>query len=168
MPDMVRSDPTRRHISIRWSRRSPLSPERLLTAILAVLAVAAVGCGSTTKTTTTTPASTTTATTSAPASTTATTSGLSGTWRGQYSGAYQGTFTLTWQQAGSNLSGIIGLSAPAVSLPIHGTVVAGAIQFGTVGSFAISYSGSVSGNSMSGTYRVNGSTGGSWSATKAP
>jgi hypothetical protein len=45
----------------------------------------------------------------------------------------------------------------------------GTISFGTVGSQAITYSGSVSGDSMSGTYKVqtpNGSVGGSWSATK--
>ena len=45
----------------------------------------------------------------------------------------------------------------------------GTISFGTVGSQAITYSGSVAGGSMSGTYKVqtpNGSVGGSWSATK--
>ena len=97
--------------------------------------------------------------------------GLSGTWSGQYSGDFQGTFTLTWQQSGSNLSGTITLSAPALTTSITGTVEGGAIRFGTVGSLAITYSGSVSGNSMSGTYQTqtgNGSTaGGPWSATKA-
>jgi hypothetical protein len=43
-----------------------------------------------------------------------------------------------------------------------------AISFGTVGSgTAITYSGTVSGNSMSGTYKVNGQGGGPWSATKS-
>jgi hypothetical protein len=110
-------------------------------------------------------------TTSAPASTTApAASGLSGTWPGRYSGAYQGTFTLHWQQSGSNLSGTIKLSAPASTLPIHGTVEGDAIRFGTVGSVGIRYSGTVSGNSMSGTYKVktgSGSTGGPWSASRA-
>src|SRR5207248_353203 len=38
--------------------------------------------------------------------------GLSGKWRGQYSGAYQGHFVLRWHQSGSRLSGTITLSAP--------------------------------------------------------
>ena len=37
---------------------------------------------------------------------------------------------------------------------INGTVNGGTISFGTVGSQAITYSGSVSGDSMSGTYKV--------------
>jgi hypothetical protein len=46
-------------------------------------------------------------------------------------------------------------------------VSGGSIRFGTVGSAAITYTGSVSGTSMSGTYQVAGSPGGSWSATKS-
>lgn len=95
---------------------------------------------------------------------------LSGTWNGQYGGSYSGTFTLHWQQASSNLSGTIQLSAPASTWPIHGTVQGGSIQFGTVGSIAITYSGSVSGNSMSGNYKVqtaNGTQNGNWSASRA-
>jgi len=154
-------------------RRQPLSG-LLLTAVLAVLAA---GCGSTnSSTTTTTTASTTSAlatptATSATASTTASSTaaaagGVSGTWSGQYSGAYQGTFILTWQQTGSNLSGTIKLSSPADTLSIHGILVGGAIHFGTVGSVAITYSGSVSGSSMSGNYQVGSAAGGPWSATK--
>lgn len=95
---------------------------------------------------------------------------LSGTWSGQYGGSYQGTFTLNWQQSGSSLSGQITLSAPAQTLPINGTVNGGSIQFGTVGSTAITYSGSVSGSSMSGTYKVgtdSDAQGGNWSASKS-
>jgi hypothetical protein len=104
---------------------------------------------------------------SAPAAAAAT--GLSGTWKGQYSGGYAGTFHLTWRQSGSRLSGTIRLSAPPTTLPINGRVQGGSISFGTLGSLAITYSGTVSGSSMSGTYQVhaNGSTGGSWSAAKA-
>jgi hypothetical protein len=106
--------------------------------------------------------------TSAAVSTAAATSGaLTGTWNGRYSGGYQGTFTLTWQQSGGNLSGSITLSNPAITLPIHGTVAAGAIRFGTVGSVGITYSGTASGNSMSGSYDVGTGTGGPWSASKA-
>ena len=99
-------------------------------------------------------------------------SGLSGRWSGQYSGAYQGTFVLRWHQSGSRLSGRITLSAPSRgTLAIHGKVVGGAIRFGTVGSEDITYSGSVSGSSMSGTWKIQGPNGtaggGPWSASKS-
>jgi hypothetical protein len=99
--------------------------------------------------------------------------GLSGRWSGQYSGAYQGTFVLRWHQSGSRLSGRITLSAPSRgTLAIHGKVVGGAIRFGTVGSEAITYSGSVSGSSMSGTWKIQGpggaaAGGGPWSASRS-
>jgi len=147
----------------------------LVAALLAVTAVVAVGCGSSNSTTTSattaaaapatsTPASTTEATTTSTAAPAA--SGLSGTWSGQYSGAYQGTFVLKWVQTGSTLSGTIKLSTPPATLNINGALSGSTIRFGTVGSLAITYTGSVSGNSMQGSYQVAGSTGGSWSATK--
>jgi hypothetical protein len=99
-------------------------------------------------------------------------SGLSGKWRGRYSGAYQGHFVLRWHQSGSRLSGTITLSAPARgTVPIHGTVQGATIRFGTVGSEAITYSGSASGNSMSGTWQIKGTSGaaggGPWSASRS-
>jgi hypothetical protein len=97
-------------------------------------------------------------------------SGLSGKWSGQYSGAFQGTFTLNWTQSGSKLSGTIRLSSFNGTLPINGTVDGNAIHFGTVGSTDITYTGSVSGDSMSGTYQVhtpNGAVGGPWNATRS-
>jgi hypothetical protein len=97
-------------------------------------------------------------------------SDLSGTWSGQYSGAYSGKFTLTWTQSGSKVSGNIDLVAFGGSVPIDGTLKGDRISFGTVGSTDITYSGSVSGDSMSGTYKVhtpNGSSGGPWSATRS-
>jgi hypothetical protein len=109
---------------------------------------------------------------SAQPATAASASGLSGRWKGQYSGAYQGTFLLRWHQSGSRLSGRITLSSPARgTLGIHGQVAGSSIRFGTVGSTDITYSGSVSGGSMSGTWQIHvpsgGSGGGSWSASKA-
>ena len=93
---------------------------------------------------------------------------LSGTWSGTYGGAYHGTFTLRWKQSGSRLSGTIKLSnansTPAIT-SIKGSVHGTAIRFGTVGSAAISYSGSVSGKSMAGGYQTPGGAG-SWSAHK--
>ena len=133
----------------------------------AVLLIA--GCSSS-QTSSTLPSTTAPAASAAAAATAAAPGALSGKWSGQYSGAYQGTFILHWRQSGSKLNGTIQLSAPAGSLPIHGTVTGSTIRFGTVGSQGIQYSGSVSGSSMSGTYKVqapNGSVGGPWSATKA-
>jgi outer membrane biogenesis lipoprotein LolB len=103
---------------------------------------------------------------SAPASSPAAATGLSGSWSGQYGGAFSGTFTLTWTQTGSDLSGKITLSDPAGTTNLHGTVNGSAISFGTVGSTAVTYTGSVSGSSMSGNYQVGGQAGGTWSATK--
>jgi hypothetical protein len=119
---------------------------------------------------TTTPAATAPATSAPALATVAATAGLSGKWSGQYGGAYQGTFNLTWRQSGSTLSGHIRLSTPPSTLRINGTVKGSVIRFGTVGSTAITYSGRVSGNSMSGSYQVhtaNGSSGGPWSASKS-
>ena len=90
---------------------------------------------------------------------------LSGTWSGKYGGAYHGTFTLHWTQSGSRLSGTIKLSNTSSRPSITGTVRGSTIRFGTVGSAAITYSGSVSGKSMSGRYHTPGG-GGSWSAHK--
>jgi hypothetical protein len=90
---------------------------------------------------------------------------LSGTWSGKYSGAYHGTFTLHWTQTGSRLSGTIKLSTASSRTKVTGTVRGTTIRFGTVGSAAITYSGSVSGKSMSGRYQTPGG-GGSWSAHK--
>ena len=90
---------------------------------------------------------------------------LSGTWSGKYGGTYHGTFTLRWTQSGSKLSGTIKLSTQSSRLGLNGTVRGTTIRFGTVGSAAITYSGSVSGKSMSGTYHAPGG-GGSWSAHK--
>jgi hypothetical protein len=112
------------------------------------------------------------AATGAPAQAAAAASGLSGKWLGQYSGAYQGHFLLRWHQSGSRLTGTITLSAPARgTVPIHGRVQGGAIKFGTVGSQDITYSGSVSGSSMSGTWQIKGPSGpaggGPWSASRS-
>jgi hypothetical protein len=146
---------------------------------VSVVAFMVLGCSSSKKantqvptstgpatTTATTSGATTPATTAQAPATSAATAGLSGTWSGQYSGVYQGTFTLMWQQAGSNLSGSIKLSLPPATVGINGTVQGNAIHFGTVGGSAVTYTGSVSGNSMSGTYQAPTGNG-TWSASKA-
>ena len=93
--------------------------------------------------------------------------GLTGTWKGSYGGSFSGTFTLHWTQSGSKLRGTIDLSTGGTE-PINGTVNGSTIKFGTVGSSAIQYSGTASGDSMSGTYKVQGSSaGGNWSAHRA-
>ena len=97
------------------------------------------------------------------------TAALSGTWDGHYSGGYSGRFTLTWTESGSSLNGTIRLSSPSASLPIHGTLSSGHISFGTVGSTQITYTGSVSGATMTGRYLFAGGAGGTgnWDASKA-
>jgi hypothetical protein len=89
---------------------------------------------------------------------------LAGTWSGHYSGGYNGTFTLHWTQSGSKLTGTIKLSYPSGTYSVTGSVHGGAIEFGAVGAGA-TYTGSVSGKSMSGTYHAL-PKGGSWSAKK--
>lgn len=131
-----------------------------LALALPVAAAIAIGCSAAIATAASSP------TAGSPASKARATGGpLSGTWSGKYGGAYHGTFTLHWKQSGSQLSGTIKLSNPNSEPSIKGTVHGGSIRFGTVGSAAITYSGSVSGNSMSGSYKTPGG-GGSWSAHK--
>jgi hypothetical protein len=89
---------------------------------------------------------------------------LAGTWSGKYSGAYSGTFTLHWTQTKSKLTGTITLSNPRGKYGIDGSVKGGAISFGVVGAGA-TYTGSVSGTSMSGKYKSPGGNG-TWSAHK--
>ena len=91
---------------------------------------------------------------------------VGGNWSGTYSGYYNGTFMLSWNQSGSQVHGTIVLSSPARTLHIDGTLAGNAITFGAVGS--VTYTGTVSGSSMSGTYTVvGGGGGGSWSANKS-
>jgi hypothetical protein len=91
---------------------------------------------------------------------------LTGTWNGQYGGAFSGTFVLRWTQSGSSLTGTIRISNPANTLGVHGTLNGSAISFGTVGGRAITYTGTVSGTSMSGSYTTPDG-GGSWSASES-
>jgi len=104
----------------------------------------------------------------APASaTTAPASDLTGTWNGTYNGSYSGTFTVKWTQSGSTVDGTIALPTVGTTEQLNGTVNGDKITFGTVGSFAVTYSGTFSGSSMSGTYNVASSPAGNWSATKS-
>lgn len=89
---------------------------------------------------------------------------LAGTWSGKYGGGYTGRFTIHWTQKGSKLTGTITLSSPPGTFNINGSVRGSAINFGAVSAGA-TYTGSVSGKSMSGHYTAK-PQGGSWSATK--
>jgi hypothetical protein len=89
---------------------------------------------------------------------------LAGTWSGHYSGAFTGTFTLHWTKSGSHLNGSITLSYPSGTYGINGSVHGSAIKFGAVGAGA-TYTGKVSGKSMSGNYE-SPKGGGTWSAHK--
>ena len=142
--------------------------------VTAALAVTLAACSSSSSTTTHTKHNAAAPSSAAPATSTpaaavaaSSSSGLSGTWHGQYGGAYSGTFVLRWHQSGAGLSGRIHISSPPVTLPIHGKLAGASIRFGTVGSYRISYTGTVSGSSMSGNWRLNGpGTGGTWSASR--
>lgn len=94
----------------------------------------------------------------------ATKSKLSGEWKGRYSGAISGHFTLHWKQTGSRLHGSITLSNPQGKYGIGGSVNNGKIKFGAV-SVGAKYKGTVRGQSMSGTW-TSPQGGGSWSARK--
>jgi hypothetical protein len=95
-----------------------------------------------------------------------TTPKLAGIWTGSYSGAYSGHFTLHWRQTASGkLKGSIALSNPPGTYGITGSVRGSAISFGVVGAGA-TYTGSVSGKSMSGRYKT-ATGGGRWSAHKS-
>jgi hypothetical protein len=148
----------------------------LLVAALSLLTAAAVACSSSSPTTatggssnpTTQPATSPPVTSSPPGG--SSDSGLSGTWSGTYSGAFSGSFKLAWHQNGSKLNGVIHLN-PGGTSTINGTVNGSTIEFGTVGgSQVITYTGTVSGDSMSGSYKIKtsgGSANGSWSAHKS-
>jgi hypothetical protein len=80
---------------------------------------------------------------------------------------------LNWTQSGSALTGTIVLN-PGGPVNIQGTVQGGSIRFGTLGDsfngMGITYSGSVSGSSMSGAYRISApkqTFNGSWNASRA-
>jgi hypothetical protein len=89
---------------------------------------------------------------------------LAGTWSGRYSGAVAGTFTLRWTQSGSTLRGSIKLSNPPGRYPITGVVRSSKISFGAVGVGA-TYTGTISGRSMSGRWK-SANRGGTWNARK--
>ena len=91
---------------------------------------------------------------------------LGGIWSGSYSGSYAGTFTIHWRQKSSGaLTGTITLSRPHGTYGISGKVRGFAITFGAVGAGA-TYTGSVSGSSMSGHYKTGDGGSGHWSAHK--
>ena len=117
-----------------------------------------VGAGATSRgaTTLATTATTASAGGSATTPTAAAGGGLSGTWSGDYQqtspAPAAGTFTLNWQQSGSNVTGTINIPGACNACPISATVNGSSVTFGVVALGGIIYTGTVSGNSMSGTY----------------
>jgi hypothetical protein len=94
---------------------------------------------------------------------------VAGTW--QFSAdSPQGTFTatLTIQQDGGTIKGT--QESDFGEAPITGTVKGNAIQFsvtvnGPNGSFTVDHDGTVTGDTMKGTFKINDNSG-SWSATR--
>jgi hypothetical protein len=99
---------------------------------------------------------------------------MTGKWSGTYSSttdASTGTFAILFRQDGTQLTGSISIQPPgcvnegAITGTLNGTTIA----FGAVkGAQTIDYTGSVSGNTMSGTYSAPGCdhAKGTWTATK--
>jgi hypothetical protein len=94
-----------------------------------------------------------------------------GTWVNESPQTAVGTFTLSWAQQGNNLFGAIGVvgSTCLSGGNVTGTVNGNSLSFGAVeGSNMINYTGTYSGNTMSGTYAsACGNSKGTWSAVKA-
>ena len=90
---------------------------------------------------------------------------LGGKWKGTYSGAVSGHFTIHWKQTGTTLHGTIKLSTPSGKYAIDGGVRGKKIKFGAV-TVGAKYKGKLHGTKrMSGTW-TSGSGGGTWSAHK--
>jgi hypothetical protein len=170
-------------------RRSALAAVVVLSAAVVVLSA---GCGTvvspqaqaqSSPTASPTPTPTRTATpapTTAPSATPSPTSAgalgsLTGAWKGTWINATPktatGTFTLTWAQQGSLVVGAIGVSgSDCLSAGnVSGTVEGDKVSFGAVeGNTTITYVGTVSGTTMSGTYTTAcGNSSGTWQAIKA-
>lgn len=94
-----------------------------------------------------------------------------GTWVNESPTTAVGTFTLSWAQQGGNLFGAIGVvgSTCLSGGNVTGTVNGNSLSFGAVeGNNTINYTGTYSGNTMSGTYiSACGNSKGTWSAVKA-
>jgi hypothetical protein len=99
---------------------------------------------------------------------------LSGAWMGTWTNETPtpavGTFTLTWAQQGTLLVGAIGVTGSncIAAGNVTGSVDGNKISFGAVeGTKLITYVGTVSGNTMSGTYTSDcGPSKGTWTAVK--
>ena len=121
-----------------------------------------------------TPISTPTPTDTPTPTSTPSVAGLAGTWHGTWANKTPdhstGTFTLTWTQKGSTLSGSITIGGtPCLSGgSINGHVTGSTISFGAVhGNVTVEYEGTVAGSSMSGTYHTDcGNASGSWQAKR--
>ncbi len=100
---------------------------------------------------------------------------LSGVWSGTWTSTNPddgstGTFEIQWAQAGSALSGTITVNGtPCLTTgAITGTLAGDAIEFGSIqGQFDVDFSGTVAGETMSGTYSTScGPAEGDWEAAK--
>jgi hypothetical protein len=151
------------------------SPTAVKTSAATTQASAAATASSATAVVTSTPKQTTAASTAATAAPTVAASGLGGIWGGEYvstsTPGSTGTFILDWTQTGSALSGTISVTASqcVTEGTITGTTDGATITFGAVqGTYAIAYEGTVSGDTMSGTYSSPscGNAAGTWQAAK--
>lgn len=117
--------------------------------------------------------------TSVPATTPPAAAGrLAGTWAGTYVSQKvstgKGGFTFVFTERGSELSGTLTLDAGCITKgTVSGKVNGDTIDFGAVkahGGSTVSFTGSVAGDTMQGTYRSAGSCGkdsGTWTASRS-
>ena len=101
--------------------------------------------------------------------------GLEGTWNGTYASTtfagLTGTFTLDFTIDGNTLVGTVDIDSDCVSTgTINGQVAGSDITFGVVkGAETITFTGSMSGPSISGDYHAGpacGDDSGTWTATR--
>lgn len=94
----------------------------------------------------------------------------SGTWANHQPDQATGTFRIVWKQKGAVLAGTISIAGtPCLSDgTISGVVHGSSIKFGVVsGQAKVAYTGTVSGDTMSGTYATAcGNARGQWSASR--
>jgi hypothetical protein len=148
--------------------------------VLGVVPLVACGGSNTTAPTPTTSAtSQSTQTTPSPtaAATSQTTEGqISGTWNGTSASdnhpERNSSFTVVFSQDGNTISGPITISGGCISEgTVNGTLSGQTIEFGVIESTGIDFTGTISGNSMSGTFKTAPPCGpdndtGTWEATR--
>lgn len=96
------------------------------------------------------------------------TPGPSQTWAGRCTGPFNGLCSLTLTRTANALDGTFVLSSPSDHVHVSGYLSGPTISFGAVG--VVTFTGILSGTTMSGSYRADiaGGKTGSWRAALSP